>query len=124
MIAPVLSSGAEAFLLRWKKVETLRQQDRFFLGRREHPRDPLRLAEAMNRARPSASILQKFLQCELGTREIAREVLRQEKSPRALISLGLPDFTRLLGTSVDVELVETRRIELLTFALRTRRSPS
>ena len=48
----------------------------------------------------------------------------QEKSPRALILKGFLDIRGLRGTSWNKGLVETRRIELLTFALRTRRSPS
>jgi hypothetical protein len=54
----------------------------------------------------------------------APQDLGQEKSPRALILEGFLDIRGLRWKSWNKGLVETRRIELLTFALRTRRSPS
>jgi hypothetical protein len=48
-------------------------------------------------------------------------------SPELVHSQGFPDRTKSQGLLTEQALfylVETRRIELLTFALRTRRSPS
>jgi hypothetical protein len=68
--------------------------------------------------------LHRFLQCEPRFVGIQWDVLEQEGSPRALILKGFWDSLGLRETSWDTGMVETRRIELLTFALRTRRSPS
>ena len=53
-----------------------------------------------------------------------RERTGQEKSPKVLISLGLFGVLERRATFRTIVVVERRRIELPTFALRTRRSPS